>query len=159
WGAPAGARLGIVCAGKTYFDVLQAFADLGVGAHGLAALGVRVLRLAVTYPLGRETVVEFARSVDELVVIEEKRPFVETQLRAIRPGGGVAPPAAGKRDPAARPWAPPGGGLDAAKVAAVLPGVLPDRPPPNPPNPATAPNAANAATTPASGAANGSPPR
>ena len=35
-GAPPGARLGIVCAGKTYLDVLQAFADLGVEPDGLA---------------------------------------------------------------------------------------------------------------------------
>lgn len=49
----------------------------------LAGSGVRVLKLAMTYPLVPETVVEFASSVDEVVVIEEKRPFVETQLRSI----------------------------------------------------------------------------
>jgi indolepyruvate ferredoxin oxidoreductase len=84
-GAASGARLGIVCAGKTYFDVIQAFADLGVSAAELADLGERVLKLAVTYPLVPDTILEFAASVEELVVVEEKRPFVETQLRSIPP--------------------------------------------------------------------------
>ena len=81
-GAEPGARLGVVCAGKTYFDVIQAFADLGLSLDDLAGFGVRILKLAMTYPLVEETIVEFAASVDELVV-EEKRPFIETQLRSI----------------------------------------------------------------------------
>ncbi len=51
----------------------------------LAERGVRVLKLAMTYPLVPETVVDFAGSVDEVVVIEEKRPFIETQLRSMPP--------------------------------------------------------------------------
>ncbi|WP_083418296.1 indolepyruvate ferredoxin oxidoreductase family protein [Pseudofrankia sp. BMG5.36] len=145
-GAPAGARLGVVCAGKTYFDVVQAFADLGVGMDRLADVGVRVLRLAVTYPLGRETVLEFARSVDEIVVIEEKRPFVETQLRAILHEAGLTTRVAGKRDRDGRPLVTTPGELDASKVAAVLRRVLPDL------------VAARAAAT-ANGASNGSPAR
>ena len=82
-GAAPGASLGIVCAGKTYFDVVQALADLGVSLDDLDRLGIRVLKLAMTYPLVPETVTQFADSVDTIVVIEEKRPFVETQLRSI----------------------------------------------------------------------------
>ena len=60
-------RLGIVCAGKTYFDVVQAFADLGVSLDDLAALGVRVLKLAMTYPLvDRDGRSSSPASVDEL---------------------------------------------------------------------------------------------
>ncbi|MBL7620335.1 indolepyruvate ferredoxin oxidoreductase family protein [Frankia sp. AgB1.8] len=125
-GAAPGARLGIVCAGKTYFDVMQALGDLGLGAAELAALGVRILRLGMTYPLVAETVLEFARSVDELVVIEEKRPFVETQLRAVLHEAGDATRLAGKRDSAGRALVGTAGELDAAKVAAVLRRVLPE---------------------------------
>ncbi len=89
-GAAPGARLGIVCAGKTYFDVVQAFADLGVRIGDLDTVGVRVLKLGMTYPLVRESVVDFAASVDELLVVEEKRPFVETQLRSILHEAGGA---------------------------------------------------------------------
>ncbi|HET6951236.1 MAG TPA: indolepyruvate ferredoxin oxidoreductase family protein [Acidimicrobiales bacterium] len=124
-GAPPGARLGVVCAGKTYFDVIQAFADLGLPVAELAAAGVRVLKLAMTYPLVPETVVEFAATVDELVVVEEKRPFVETQLRSILHEAGSRVPVLGKRDRAGQALAPSVGELDPASVATILTRALP----------------------------------
>jgi indolepyruvate ferredoxin oxidoreductase len=124
-GAPPGARLGVVCAGKTYFDVVQAFADLGVGLDQLAGAGVRILKLAMTYPLVRETIVEFAASVDELVVIEEKRPFVETQLRSILHEAGSAARVLGKRDRRGGPLASSVGELDPTAIRAILVRVLP----------------------------------
>jgi indolepyruvate ferredoxin oxidoreductase len=112
-----GTRLGVVCAGKTYFDVVQAFADAGVEPDDI---GVRILKLAMTYPLVEETVVDFAGSVDEVVVVEEKRPFVETQLRAILHEAGVATPVSGKRDRKGQPLVPMVGELDAGTIATVL---------------------------------------
>ncbi len=133
-GAPTGARLGtapearigIVCAGKTYYDVVQAFADLGVALDDLADVGVGILKLAMTYPLVDEIVLDFADSVDRVVVIEEKRPFVEAQLRSILHEAGRAVPVLGKRDRAGSPLVSPVGELDAAAVRAVLTRVLPD---------------------------------
>jgi indolepyruvate ferredoxin oxidoreductase len=125
-GAGPGARLGVVCAGKTYFDVVQAFADLGVSAEHLSGVGVRLLKLGMTYPLVPRTVLEFAASVDELVVIEEKRPFIETQVRSILHEAGSAVPVAGKRDRAGVPLTSPTGELDANAVGTVLSRVLPD---------------------------------
>ncbi|UGQ12460.1 indolepyruvate ferredoxin oxidoreductase family protein [Yinghuangia sp. ASG 101] len=128
-GAESGARLGVVCAGKTYFDVVQAFADLGV--DDLAAAGIRILRLGMTYPLVEDTVVEFAASVEEIVVIEEKRPFIEGQLRGILHEAGSRVGVVGKRDRERRELTPYSGELNATKIAAVLSRVLPglrDRP-------------------------------
>ena len=119
-GAPAGAPLGLVCAGKTYFDVLEAFS-----VEELAAAGVRVLKLGMTYPLVTDTVLEFAASVDELVVIEEKRPFVETQLRAILHENRSAVPVLGKRDRSGQPLASSVGELDPGSVAGILTRVMP----------------------------------
>ena len=132
-GAPPGARLGVVCAGKTYFDVLQALADLGV--RDLAGAGIRVLRLGMTYPLVEETVLDFAASAGELVVIEEKRPFVETQLRAILHEAGSQVPVLGKRDRSGMALAPSVGELDPAAVAAILTRVLPALAPRQAPTP------------------------
>jgi indolepyruvate ferredoxin oxidoreductase len=114
-GAPVGAPLGVVCAGKTYFDVLEAFST-----EELAAAGVRVLKLGMTYPLVTDTVLEFAASVDELVVIEEKRPFIETQLRAILHENGSTVPVRGKRDRSGQQLTSSVGELDPRAVAAIL---------------------------------------
>jgi indolepyruvate ferredoxin oxidoreductase len=124
-GADSGARLGVVCAGKTYLDVMQAFSDLGVAADGLAKVGVRVLKLAMTYPLVEDTIVEFAASVDELVMIEEKRPFIESQLRSILHEAGSSVPVSGKRDRAGDTLTSSIGELDAASVSRVLTRVMP----------------------------------
>ena len=127
-GAGPGARLGVVCAGKTYFDVLQALADLGVPDP--AAAGLRVLRLGLTYPLAADTVLEFAASAAELVVIEEKRPFAERQLRAILHEAGSRVPVAGLRDRSGQPLRSQAGELGPAAVAAILTRVLPALKPP-----------------------------
>src|SRR5262249_13413633 len=108
-----------------FFDVVQAFADLGVAADGLAGAGIRVLKLAMTYPLVPDTVLDFAASVDELVVIEEKRPFVETQVRSILHEAGSPTRVLGKRDAAGNTLASSVGELDAQAVANVLTAVVP----------------------------------
>jgi indolepyruvate ferredoxin oxidoreductase len=121
-GAGPGARLGIVCAGKTYYDLVQALADLGVGVDDLSGLGIRVLKLALTYPLVQETMIEFAGSVDQLLVVEEKRSFVETQLRAMLHEGGSPVPVIGKRQAQVAEV----GELDPAAIATVLGRLLPE---------------------------------
>jgi indolepyruvate ferredoxin oxidoreductase len=137
-GAGPGARLGVVCAGKTYFDVVQAFRDLGVSVDELADVGVRILKLAMTYPLVEETVLEFAGSVDEMLVIEEKRPFVETQVRSILHEHGSLVRVLGKRDRDGQVLASTVGEFDAAKIKAILVRALPSLAPPAEPAAATA---------------------
>ncbi|GAA0949760.1 indolepyruvate ferredoxin oxidoreductase family protein [Actinocorallia libanotica] len=126
-GAAPGARLGVVCAGKTYFDLLQAFTDLGTTPEGL---GVRILKLGMTYPLVEETVLEFAASVEEVAVIEEKRPFVETQLRSILHEAGSRVPVRGKRDGSGISLVSSAGELNSSEVRKVLVRLLPDLDPP-----------------------------
>ncbi|HEX9030987.1 MAG TPA: indolepyruvate ferredoxin oxidoreductase family protein [Streptosporangiaceae bacterium] len=125
-GAGPGARLGVVCAGKTYLDVIQALADLGVTLDELAEAGIAILKLAMTYPLVEQTVLDFAGRVGEIVVIEEKRPFVERQLRAILHEAGHHVRVLGKRDRSGQPLASSAGELDPVAVAAILTQVLPE---------------------------------
>lgn len=125
-GAEPGTRIGLVCAGKTFYDLMQAFADLGIAAGDLAGKGIRILKLAMTYPLVEDTAIEFAASVDKVLVIEEKRPFIETQLRAALQEAGLATPVVGKRDQDKRPLVSDIGELGADDIAAVLERLLPD---------------------------------
>ena len=77
------ARLGIVCAGKAYLDVREALDMLGVGATEVAALGLRLYKPALTWPLEPEGLREFAAGLEEIVVVEEKRAFIESQVKEI----------------------------------------------------------------------------
>jgi indolepyruvate ferredoxin oxidoreductase len=125
-GAGTGARLGIVCAGRTYRDVLGALETCGVGADDLATAGVRILKLAMTSPVVPSSVLALADSCDEILVVEEKRPFVEQQVRALLHEAGRSTPVRGKRDGDGRPLVPGTGEVTADRLAEVLPRVRPD---------------------------------
>ncbi len=110
-------RVGIVAAGKAFTDTMQALRDLGLGDAQLAELGVRVLKVGLLYPLEPQAVREFAEGLDELVVVEEKRDLVESQLRSVLYDQPRRPRVAGKRDAEGRAWFPWHGELDADAVA------------------------------------------
>ncbi|HEX7043912.1 MAG TPA: indolepyruvate ferredoxin oxidoreductase family protein [Burkholderiales bacterium] len=75
------ARLGIVASGKSYLDVREALEELGIDERAAARIGVRVFKVAMPWPLEPESVREFARGLEEILVVEEKRQIVEYQLK------------------------------------------------------------------------------
>ena len=89
-------RIGLVSAGKSYADLRQSLLDMGLDSAALQRLGVRVLRLGMIYPLEPEIVKRFATGLKEIIVIEEKRSFIETQLRECLYGMAHHPPVLGK---------------------------------------------------------------
>ena len=129
-GAEGRARLGIVCAGRTYRDVLGALEACGIGPDALSAAGIRILKLAMTWPVAPARVLELADTADEVLVIEEKRPFVEQQVRALLQEAGRTTPVRGKRDGAGDRLVPATGELTAERLVDVLRRVLPDLSPP-----------------------------
>ena len=76
-------RIGIVAAGKTYLDVRSALHRLGLDEAELARRGIRLLKLGMVYPMEREMLFRFVDGLDEVVVVEEKRDFIETMIREI----------------------------------------------------------------------------
>jgi indolepyruvate ferredoxin oxidoreductase len=118
--ASAPARLGIVTAGKSYADLCQALQDLGLTQQEAAALGLSIYKVGMTWPLETAGLLQFAASVPELLVIEEKRPILEDQIRVALSGRARAPLVSGKRDSAGRwqfPWI---GEVSADHIARVL---------------------------------------
>ncbi len=80
WDAPD-ARLGIVTTGKSYLDVREALTMLGIDDDMAKSLGLRLLKIGVSWPLEPQCVREFADGLDEILVVEEKRQIIEYQLK------------------------------------------------------------------------------
>ncbi len=75
------ARLGIVTTGKSYLDVLQALEYLGISEADARAIGIRVYKVGMTWPLEPVGIREFARGLEDIIVVEEKRSFIESQMK------------------------------------------------------------------------------
>lgn len=75
------ARLGIVATGKSYLDVLEALEQLSIDETLAASVGIRVFKVAMPWPLEPEGIREFARGLEEILVVEERRQLVEYQLK------------------------------------------------------------------------------
>jgi len=113
--APA-ARLGIVAAGVTAHDVLRALSDLGLDEQA----PVRLLACGMLYPFDEDAVRGFALGLDEVLVIEEKGPFLERFVRDALYGGPAMPRVTGQRDDTGAPLVPAYGALDSDTVSRVV---------------------------------------
>ena len=124
WHGAKDAWLGIVATGKAWLDLLQAVRDLGLD---LEKLGIRLGKVGMPFPLEPEFAQDFARGLRTLLVVEEKRSFVETQFKEILYGLTERPGVIGKADAAGAPLVPGHGELNPEMVAVVIAGVLGDR--------------------------------
>ncbi|MCH9668968.1 MAG: indolepyruvate ferredoxin oxidoreductase family protein [Actinomycetia bacterium] len=115
-----GAVVGIAATGTTFDSVRQALADLGADDFALRHAGVRLLRIGMPTPLGADRVATFADGLDEILVVEDKTAFVETQMRDILYGRAGAPRIIGKKDAGGRALIPAGGELTAGRLLAPL---------------------------------------
>ncbi len=114
------AWLGIVAAGKPYYDLMHALRALGLDGSGLERAGIRVLKLGMIWPLEHEIAREFAQGLDEIVVAEEKGPFLETLLKEALYGTANAPRILGKRDERGEPLLPRELDLDTDLIARAI---------------------------------------
>jgi indolepyruvate ferredoxin oxidoreductase len=113
-------RLGILATGKAYLDVRQALAELGIDEAVAASIGLRLYKVALTWPLEPEGIRRFAAGLEEIIVVEEKRPVVEAQLKDILYDMPVRPRIVGKSDERGAPLLPSIGELDPMLVARAL---------------------------------------
>ncbi|GGM35675.1 pyruvate ferredoxin/flavodoxin oxidoreductase [Dactylosporangium sucinum] len=113
-------RFGILTAGKAYLDVCQALRLLGLDEEAQTRYGIRVLKLGMIFPLEPRIIEAFAEGLDEILVVEEKRPFLETAVKAELYGRTAAPRILGKRDDAGSPLLANDGELDVDAIATAL---------------------------------------
>ncbi len=92
------AWIGIITAGKTYNDLNQAFLEMGLDDAALRRYGIRILKMGMLFPMEPTIVREFAQGLEEIFVIEEKRPFLEMFAKQVLYGMANAPRIVGKFD-------------------------------------------------------------
>jgi indolepyruvate ferredoxin oxidoreductase len=115
------AWLTILSFGRVYQEVRQALSDLGLARDDeLRAAGIRLVRLGMIYPLEPGIVAAAARGVAEILVVEEKRPFVERFVREQLYDLRSRPRVVGKRDEHDRPLIPVDGELSADRLRSAL---------------------------------------
>lgn len=128
--APAGdqrAPIGFITSGLTYCYLSQALSQMGLFEK------YPILKFGATYPLDADLLVQFAKSVDQIVVVEEKRDFLETQVvrhlqKSFQEGRlGKLPPVWGKEFPDARPGFPSVRGLNSSVIIEYLAPLLSSR--------------------------------
>ena len=119
-------RLGIVATGKAYLDVRQALGDLGIDEGVAAEIGLSIYKVGLSWPLDGEGARSFAQGLEEILVVEEKRPNLELQLKdkLYDLAETARPRVVGKLDEAGRPLISAIGELSPGLVAQAIAGRL-----------------------------------
>ncbi len=128
WDSPR-ARLGVVACGKAWLDLRQALHELGIDEAAARALGLRVYKVGMPWPLEAAGARRFATGLEEILVVEEKRQIIEYQIKEMLYGwrDEARPRVLGKFDeggewpaPHGQWLLPPTGELSPAIVARAL---------------------------------------
>jgi indolepyruvate ferredoxin oxidoreductase len=121
-GAPRPGGLGLIAAGKSWLDVVTALATLGLDAPRLAALGLSLYKPGLIWPLDPIGLAAFARGQRELLIVEEKAAFLETQAAhaLYNLPDAERPRLAGKRDAAGETLLPADVVLEPLEIARVV---------------------------------------
>ncbi|MES2898890.1 MAG: indolepyruvate ferredoxin oxidoreductase family protein [Pseudomonadota bacterium] len=101
-------RFGIVTVGKAHQDLMQAVQDLELDVGALEDMGISIYKVGMSWPLETEGAVAFALGHREVLVLEEKRANVETQLKdaLYHLSAQERPAVSGKTEPGGMPLLP-----------------------------------------------------
>ncbi len=78
---PKAARFGIVTTGKGHLDLMEALERLGLDEARLTELGVGIYKVGMVWPLELAGMCEFLEGKEEILVVEEKRGIIESQIK------------------------------------------------------------------------------
>ncbi len=75
------ARYGIITTGKAHLDLMEALAMLGVDERRARQIGLDIYKIGLVWPLENDGAERFMAGKEEVLVIEEKRGIIESQLK------------------------------------------------------------------------------
>jgi indolepyruvate ferredoxin oxidoreductase len=114
------AKIGVITTGKAYLDVRQALDELGIDEVRCNQLGLRIFKIGCPWPIPQDELIEFAKGLDLIIVVEEKRSLVEVQVREELYGTANQPLCIGKKDERGNWLFPIKGALDPNEVAITI---------------------------------------
>jgi len=113
-------RLTVVSAGKAWLDLCQALDDLALDEGKCRDIGLSVVKLGLVWPIDAAFVRKACAGSAEVLVVEEKRAFIEEQLARVFYSRADAPVLSGKAEPDGAPLLPEIGVLDPGSVRRAL---------------------------------------
>ncbi|HKJ60463.1 MAG TPA: indolepyruvate ferredoxin oxidoreductase family protein, partial [Hyphomicrobiales bacterium] len=122
------ARLGIAVNGKNWQAMLDALRLLGIDEAEADRLGLRIMKVAMPWPLDMEDMREFSDGLERILVIEAKRTLIETQIceALYNLPDGNRPAIYGKTDDHGETLLPVTGDMHAENIAPALYRMLPE---------------------------------
>ena len=117
---PPNAKIGIVTTGKSYSDVRRALTELGLDRNMIKKLGIRLYKVALSWPLEKTGLNRFSRNLQKIIVVEEKRALIEDQIKTLLYGQETVPVVVGKRDQNGEILLPSTARLNAMQIATVI---------------------------------------
>ena len=114
------AKIGIVTVGKSYLDTQLAFEELGIDETEAERLGVSLYKVAMPWPLEPKGIFEFAKGLDLIIVVEEKRALIEPQIKEFLYDLSNRPKVIGKTDETGEPLFRTAGALDPNHIAVTI---------------------------------------
>lgn len=115
-GAAPGDRIGIVASGRTFLELTEALRRLGLDVDDLTGTPIRLLRMGMVFPVEESVIAEFADGLEEILVVEEKRSFLEAAIKDILYAAAVRPRVTGKQDTDGRQLVQSWGELDSDAI-------------------------------------------
>ena len=126
--ASSNPRIGIITTGKAYRAVRQALDGLGIDKARAQQIGLSIYKAGMPWPLETINAIRFVEGLQEVLVIEEKRSVIESQLKdaLYNLPERRRPRVSGKTDTDGKPLFPGTGILQAEQIAQILARRWPD---------------------------------
>jgi indolepyruvate ferredoxin oxidoreductase len=107
-------------------DTRQALKNLGIDEDAANSLGIALFKVTVSWPLEPTSIRDFCQSLDTVLVVEEKRPVIETQVKDIlyHVPADQRPNVIGKTDLTEKPLLPTTYELNADQIGSIIAACL-----------------------------------
>ncbi|MBB4664293.1 indolepyruvate ferredoxin oxidoreductase family protein [Conexibacter arvalis] len=121
---PRRPRVALIAAGLGFQAIVRALDDLGIDRAACEAIGLRLVKLSMPWPLERDELRRLLGGVETVLVVEDKLPFLEQLVRDALYRLPEAPRVLGKEDAEGAPLLSARGALSSDDVARAIGRVL-----------------------------------